>query len=423
VIAWFIDALDAKAGHCFASRRWADLADEELDLDLPALFVGPPAFRPEALASRALAFAAARGSAQLGFFLDGAEIGFPTLDSLVEFVRRAYLAGSAGDAPGGGGGAPPDLPPDRPRGEGPDTIEPGPDPKRGEGSDTRILLSEVRRLGRTVSELRLHESSQETEDVGRPAEPPEEKARLTDAKPFRAELGHLGKGRLDALARAGEILLTELLLRVPGPSATGQARWNRAMSRLGFAMWALGVENRVASPTLVRAAHEAQDTNPRLFGYLENDPKYLFSLLAPFPGARRIYGRAGDRVDCLSSWPLPAGLADAAGLPPKLATLRSLLCGVVADPVLLLRSVSRPFAPDDLACLVLLAAAWLTASEWDGFGPAYYLPERRSAIMESAGSWLEAQLPGQLFAPDVEAAIRSCTGLSYSGQTSYAASV
>jgi hypothetical protein len=67
--AWYIDALDARAGQAFASRRVnRDVHSRDPALDLPCVFIAAPMFRPETVSNRALAFVGTRNSYQLGFF-------------------------------------------------------------------------------------------------------------------------------------------------------------------------------------------------------------------------------------------------------------------------------------------------------------------------------------------------------------------
>jgi hypothetical protein len=114
---WKIDTLDARGGFAFASRRDRDLAAvTDQDPEAPCMFIGAPDFRPEPVANYALALGAGRGAFQTGLFVGEAEVSFPTIEDVVEFVRRAYLRGGGGDgADGGAGGTTPPL---RPR-EGP----------------------------------------------------------------------------------------------------------------------------------------------------------------------------------------------------------------------------------------------------------------------------------------------------------------
>ena len=100
-MAWYIDSIDARAGLAFASERKADLSDaEQLPDTSLAAFVAAPDFRPQLGVSRTTAFAAARGSFQMGLFTnDEKEVAFPSLPAVAEFVRRAYIRSGGGDDP------------------------------------------------------------------------------------------------------------------------------------------------------------------------------------------------------------------------------------------------------------------------------------------------------------------------------------
>jgi len=94
---WFIDAWAVLDGYAFASRRPPKSIDAEV-----IFFVAPPYFEPEPVASLATALAATRGHFQEGFRdAEGAEIGFATLDQVIEAIRRGYRAGGL-DLGGGG---------------------------------------------------------------------------------------------------------------------------------------------------------------------------------------------------------------------------------------------------------------------------------------------------------------------------------
>ncbi|WP_187429884.1 hypothetical protein ROLI_018130 [Roseobacter fucihabitans] len=118
---FFIDALDGDGGLAFASTRGADLLAPSLSGQSRSWRIAAPDFQPEPVGSRAIGLAAATRSFQLGFSLDGeSEVGFPTLDALVEFVRRLYLSGGGGDGAAGLG----PTPPAGPEGAPPADIEP-----------------------------------------------------------------------------------------------------------------------------------------------------------------------------------------------------------------------------------------------------------------------------------------------------------
>jgi hypothetical protein len=89
---WYIDALDARAGIGLATYREADLNTNTVDLGRPGVFISPPFFQGESVASRAIGFAATRGSFQLGLFVEGGEIAFATLQACMRIhPSRLYL--------------------------------------------------------------------------------------------------------------------------------------------------------------------------------------------------------------------------------------------------------------------------------------------------------------------------------------------
>jgi hypothetical protein len=111
---WYIDALDARAGQAFASRRLQDVHLRDPALDLPCVFIAAPMFRAETVSNRGLAFVGTRNSYQLGLFVQSFEVAFPELEAVIEFVRRAYLRGGGGDSAGGIGPGVPPRPDDAP---------------------------------------------------------------------------------------------------------------------------------------------------------------------------------------------------------------------------------------------------------------------------------------------------------------------
>ena len=142
-MAWYIDSIDARAGLAFASERKADLSDAEQLLDTSlAAFVAAPDFRPQLGVSRTTAFAVARGSFQLGLFInDEKEVAFPSLPAVAEFVRRAYLRSSGGDDPGTDPTPSPDI--DGPKIDG--ELEEKTQPSDSEGVDFVAVLKNERK--------------------------------------------------------------------------------------------------------------------------------------------------------------------------------------------------------------------------------------------------------------------------------------
>jgi hypothetical protein len=247
-IKWRIDAWDALAGRAFLCRRQPD-GDAIPQLDSPVVFVAPPYFQPEPLASRAPGLAATRSTFQVGlFFEDGEEAGFETLDDAIAFIRRGY--NSHGSEPTGG------VPGLRP-------IE----PIRGGGGDLALPLPELARetesqqLDQAIASLviKFNEIKLEVKR-GDPAEP-----FRWDIAPSR--LAHVR----NHLVVAGSELVLEMLRRLrPTSSPSEYAAWTAPACNLGAWLWRLELWDSVSNEVSTKA--------PRLF----NDPKDLDRLIRLF---------------------------------------------------------------------------------------------------------------------------------------------
>src|SRR5262249_35934602 len=121
-MAWYIESWDVVDGQAFGGLRLGDgMTPREL------VFVAPPSFAPVPVRDSATALWGTRGTFQEGFIgEDDREVVFPSLEHLIETVRRAYLAGGVEGGSPPEGGAP---------GPGPDTNPPP--PNGGSGRDKR----------------------------------------------------------------------------------------------------------------------------------------------------------------------------------------------------------------------------------------------------------------------------------------------
>src|SRR5262245_50539573 len=87
------EPLHASAGAAAGIAPWLDAKT--------TVHISPPDWRPVSISRLATAFASARGSMQAGFWSGPndeslEEIVFAKLDTLIEFVRRVYVAAGAG---------------------------------------------------------------------------------------------------------------------------------------------------------------------------------------------------------------------------------------------------------------------------------------------------------------------------------------
>ncbi len=416
-VAWRIDSLDARAGLAVASLREPDLHEAAPALDIPAIFLAPPVFRPEALGTRAVGFAAARGQAQLGLFIDGAEVGFETLEALTEFVRRAYVSSGGGDAPGTGGGGP-----------GPEP-SPSPEPSPGEGRErgserpiepsptTQAIVWAGKRAAETSLRLQLSAEAPSPSEV------------------FSAELvGRQGAAGEDgrALATGAAELLVALLSVCPmRGDAQSRRAWlrrsqplTRAISDLG--LWRMLSDGPDRAWLDAEAMRLAQSLRPRP----EVDRRFLPVMLELGPwGLERwydsdldwlIYGprilapalwgsgrRSADPLDSLAEWPLPQDVADLVGLGRDDATAFHLVSLLSASPAKLASPGSFQAAHAAAAILVFSVAHILAEPQLGGALDLTVEPDRAIESVGASLEWIRRQWPSLLFPAPLEAAIEA----------------
>jgi hypothetical protein len=109
-----LDGWDWQGGRAFATQRerGRDLT-EVAGASGPTIYIGPPGFVAEVLASPSIALSACRfGAFQTRLPLDEGtpEVAFPSADAVTEFVRRGFIGGGRGGGAAGGGGERPVSP-------------------------------------------------------------------------------------------------------------------------------------------------------------------------------------------------------------------------------------------------------------------------------------------------------------------------
>lgn len=398
---WYIDAFDPIAGFCFASNRSADLNGDP-DLDLPGLYLAPPLFQPEAVASRGIAFAAARGSFQLGLFLDEAEVAFQTLDSLIEFVRRCYLSGGRTDGSGGRDPWPVPRRPDVDMGERrfPDFRD------FGESSAQASVMDAVTHFGSMVREAGNGPVAVSYQNV-----PP--RSSHPRAERFNDDV---------VMSYVAAQLIVELLDRIPS-TRTGApwTAWVDAASRLGQAIRRLhlgyamiaqfSVQLEIAlllaettylggtPPPVHGAAQTHRELLFRFFGLVFDDHRQLQPLWPHLYGEGPAFT---DPIDDLSCWPLPPELArpnvvsvldhlsavtaspDQFGKPLSLATAMALFA---AAHILRRPSAAWPFEPSDEVTRLVRQVHFGRSALWlfTQF-PRFAYPPRLEDLIASVGT-------------------------------------
>jgi hypothetical protein len=435
--AYFIDSLDARGGLAFASYRSADLSKGDADVDLPSVFIGPPMFRPERVASRAVAFAASRGSFQFGLYVGEAEVAFPTLEDVIEFVRRAYLRGGSGDGAGGIGPGVPQIPGGAPEGETFPDFDPevlgGESALSGMLNDAQIALKEAHSLSNKFQ-------------FGEPFETSQFQKTFQNYPP--------GRGHTQALALGAMEIILALVHRFPAKGSNEELlKWLASANRLGQAIAKTGLwrplldkpwsallndagfklSQRMTLPVQERldrvfdvirkfgdGAHLimfllTRSSNFQFYrGYGLEEFIYQFRLRGWFPFITWD-GQQTDPVDDLATWPLSQSTAGFTGTGDRnRASAYDLLSAVLGSPDVLAKGNS--VAALRAAALVVLAATHITTTANPVvFGPiSDDLAEAASSDgVQIALDWLVEQFPTRIFPAQVEALIEGASALRY----------
>jgi len=415
---WYIDALDARAGMALATYRETDLNENSVDLGKPAVFIGPPFFQGESVASRAIGFAATRGSFQLGVFLDGEEIGFETLQGVSEFIRRVYVSSGGGDTDSGISPAP--VVPN-PEGGGAEFRRLPPE----EVAIAREMLNFVSSIAEDIASIsqRSHASSRKKQVNRREST---YNVTLQDTLKSFSDLDEL-------LSYGMAVLIEEMIGRLPfGQNEVGA--WMRTMMTLGQMLSRLGLYDALAHTPdfdrLLRRATDLEDRHRLFNGYVNEFDAALPVMLGLGPytpwhprfGPMYLVGwhpAPGnfDPLDALSSFPLPSIAAKHVGLNPDTANVRDLLSVFLANPTVLEgESGSQPPESTMLAAFVLLASMLIVSSGQASLGPidaTRMSRVLRQDLLKSAVAWMDAQMPSYVFHSDVEKYIRGASQVRY----------
>lgn len=453
---WYLDAIDPRAGLALATCRKPDLfAEEPLAQDDPTVFLAPPAFEPEIVASRSAALAAGRiGGFQIGMFIAGAELSFSELDALKEFVRRAYLRSGGGDAPD-----PDEGPPPTPIEGGPDlplepdlgTIETegAPDPVKG-------ILDGAKRFQQAARELHPGQAERWTQWLSSAAA-----RRHHGRAPAASEIG------AERLARAGSQLIVEMLRRLPLRGDKADMHEWRARARcLGWAIDRLGLWPLLAQRSRMTVTPRLLAENLHRQGHIHDDAMNYISFLAdhfdhesvftfvmrdllgdgrglgvfsyynywrryPFDHPALWFMHFNDLIqrsaipvvydptDCLDAIPIPRSVAlrmVSNEVEPDRATLHHLFVSAIASPESLL--AASPSESERATELLLFAACQMVAeaarASINGSGSLFEVNHLAlNELIDEALVWLSKNLPQFVFAAEVEGAIGTANALAY----------
>lgn len=405
---WYIDAIDARGGLAVASQRQGDLMSGSMKETGPIAFIAPPSFAPEFVASRSPGFALARGQGQLGLFVDGREVPFDSLAAVAEFVRRAYLRGAGGDGPGGGApveGGPTPRPLEGPEGEG---LRPMPE------GGLEKEVDPVAQLKAMATQFRP-QSWEKPLSFERGESRQAEGLELSRFEPFE------GRTAARRIVRGALLLMHELCARRPGAGdwhRTTSLDWYQAAEMVVAMVYRMGLE------PWIREQFKGEEALRRWF-FILPDQRPL-----PHPGgsvSRLIFWdtpiyyrwledhrwpyfwparRQSDAFEALGRLTVPAYLRTNDADAP---TVQALLSAASAAPAESFLGSSRIEA-EERAEIVLFAAAFLNLREDEGAPLAEILPEIFLAdLAQRALTWLAANLPKRIFAPEVETLIESAS--------------
>jgi|GEM_PF-1973349 len=403
-LLWRIDSWDSAAGRAFLSRRLPD-GDQDPQLDQSAVFVAPPFFQPEPLASRAPGLGATRGTFQAGLFLAAGEVGFATLDDAIAFIRRGYKAQGAdpfSGAPGVRGSGP------EGRG-GPALAIRLPELPRGPLDDA--IAGVVMQFSKCVGEAKLGQTA----------------IRVKWDAPAPAALQQM-RGML---AAAGQALVIEMLECFPFKGSTADfIAWSAVAHSLGMQLSRLGlwfdVKDAVAGmfdPDKLPAKVLAEMFALGLPQGFEKDPDHdkpwrIIELLFLRPHWALWDLQRADGADLYSElgrYPLPLAMAERYRAGGKFGR---------NDPTVLTlmsRWFSHPAGIADAAvldrALLLFGGACVTVGALQRDNPAYrpwwvdqnarLLQEFEGRLAQDTWAWIAAQLPDRAFHSDLEQLLRT----------------
>jgi hypothetical protein len=392
---WFIEGIDVRGGLAIATQRESDLLNPTTLVDGGAsVFIAPPAFVPQYVASRSVGFSLARNRGRPGLFLHDQEVPFDSLAAVTEFVRRSYLRGAGGDGAGENGGSSPPPSPEggEPR-EPPEAGLRGIEGGRGAGGDrdpVAALLTIAQENSKTSEDLLVGRSS--------PGETLWEPTGMPDLRHRR-------------LARGALRVLRELIERQPR-GQPAMLHWDMTLEKL------LAVLTRMALwPVMLVEFHDKDAVTRWLFG--NKNPRggrlgrYLDSLLSSPWDSWHWAGwpMTSDMFDDLAAFPVPRRAVPFA--PRDVESLQALLSAAIATPDELLHP--HDFLSEERAELALFGAACLNLSA--GFCPWVYgrwidsdtYFEFGDQLARRAQAWLAGNLPKFVFAMDVEKVIRQAS--------------
>jgi hypothetical protein len=391
---WYIDSLDARGGFAFASRRERDPVDNDtsfIDAE-QTVFMAPPYFVAEPIASRATALSARRGAFQSGLYIDGVEYAFDAVDEIQEFVRRAWLGtgSTLGDDGGAPGAALPPSPPELPL----------------EGLDVRLPPHAT---GPTAATTLVDAFAEFDEAVGETKSP----ARRLKWKSF--DSGVTPSPIHEPLVSATSRCARELLMR-RSASGANEARWAQSWSALVYWARRLGTWRDLGLQTHNIQAEATSEWPCGGVGYemsLERTYGDPFQTLRLIPIRRNLGELLGMPLN-------DPGRAHVAALVARVSASPRKIDAAVADEVAelfffaacMIASVDTRIVPPPILFVEALRLDWHGVKRVDAKDVA---EQSNAALRAAALAWCRRSLPRYSFMDALEQAIAASPATRYAG--------
>lgn len=421
---WYIDALDARAGIGFASYRTPDLHHDNANLGLPSVFISPPYFRGESVASRAIGFAATRASFQYGLFVEDREVGFDSIQGLAEFIRRAYVSSGGGDVDNGG-----------------TPMVPIPNPENSSGGELFAFNKNhedvpiIQEFISIAEYLRDKVQKLPEQDWGVTENRSYAMFRANDSYIFPKDINSLHSNAAELVAYGAALLIHEMLLRFPD-DPDRFAGWMKSSMKLGRIVVDLGLVNSLMLGHWAGILHSLADRIEQHFGALHYHRRHPVDPLLALLGIGPVYPEyweygpwqlgtpiqpsciSGDPMDDLSSLALSEVTAKHLKLNRRTASAKDLLCAFFANPTVIIEQNMDGYSMQSteivaialFSCMRVVSVGRPSFLTIDGtpMGKALMQELTREAII-----WMETQMPNYVFSTKLEAMIKTASRLRY----------
>lgn len=362
---YYIDAWCPADGMAFVSCREPDMQNVK-----ETVYLAPPFFEPEHIASVATALASTRGHFQEGFYHEGQEIAFTSREEAIETVKRVYRAGGSAMQP------PPEVDPRLPT--KPSDVPPG-------GASPEQMVSQ--KLAEVWKDLHAILTGRFNVDRG---------TLIDIVHDFIECISNPASGTASLYVKFGLVLLTPILRGCASSTSLthGQIRtmrlWADVFSRMGLLIHIAGPAGRVLEISDGGSFWFAEEIEELSLGWMRSGPVWEFVL-----GSRDQEVEITDLMNALYRTPLPPHWGTPFLLDksrhPQVPNLGALLALAASDRLF----YERFRSPLDFVPVVFCAIALTTLSMGRG---SWALPREDNndtwrILKRRSANWLAAALP------------------------------